>query len=223
MTTYKCPDCGNDYESKKDKITIFKCKTCNKYIKIKPDKTTETTTEIKEPENIMSGIMGDDKPQDMKFKVESVQTQFNQTEKPTITTTTTTGKEIKKPEPWEGDTFANLFGLIDEVMVSKSSLELWNVSKKEEKKLGELWADCANAYAPQASSKEIKLFTAIAGTGAVYLPRGIKFGQAIINKKKKKTEEKKVEEEKKEPEPQVITEPIKDDDFATKWKNKTPN
>lgn len=240
-----CKDCGKaTYRSYQGKN--FTCRFC----KVRQEITEELETGlqnqqeeiVQEQENEMSGILDNISPeedsQDIKFRVEPVTAEIKENsgmDSPTSPLLTRTSKATgstkllptkKEPLPWAPDTFRKAFEMVDATMKAKSNSEIWDVSKEEERKLAEMWADVANEYAPKASSKEVKLIMATVGTGAVYVPRIITLVQAHKLKKKRdlptevKIEETKEEEIKQQEE--IVVNPSPDADFGDKWKNAKP-
>ena len=251
---YKCSNCGK-YTRRVYEATSFTCINCktrnvvtDQTESIRSDQPQTNAVADKTEENQFAGILDgvDEASQDVKFKVEPATVDFVKTIEssnsgvapPNLTLTqknTVTGSTNNKLTPqtpvWEGETFSKFFAMGNEVMVSKSNAEIWDVSKKEEKKLGDLWAEVANAYVPNATAKETKLVLATAGTLAVYLVRTITF---VKKYKESKRRNKGTTEQIKEPEPvsremtdeekiEALKNPNPDKDFADKWKSRTAN
>lgn len=245
MTKLICSSCGKatyrSYLGKK-----FTCRFCKYEQPVNVDspiieETEQTEESLKEEGNEMSGILDNiEESQDVKFKVEPVTAEINPAEvsqmpenlpqinrvNKVVQTRQSFIPTKKEPLPWAPDTFRKAFEMVDATMKAKSNSEVWDVSKEEERKLAEMWADVANEYAPKASSKEVKLVMAVVGTGAVYTPRIISLVQAHKNKKKKDIkiiEDKQTEnKEEEQPEVQVIVPPSQDEQFKNEWINRKP-
>lgn len=255
---YVCKKCKTPYMSLRE-IKTFKCKDCGFFNILKntnPYKAPTTTEQAPADTGILDGLNldGDNSGKDLNIKVESNNKDFQKIpdseiktddktkgkiiEKTTVTVKdgNTVTKQTLTPTvnaPFQGETFAKFFSMSDEVMKSKSSATVWDVSKKEEDKLGDLWADVANAYAPQATSKEVKLVVATASTLAVYVPRTVQYIKAYNEGKRRnkgtdvkkeiaeglKDEKEMTEQEKQE----ALNPPTTDKDFADKWKAKGAN
>lgn len=246
MAQLKCATCG-EFTVRNTDVKTFTCKHCKtKNIvgetpeprEMTPDEASTSLVNVLD--NAQTSPLGE-KPRDVNFKVEANTVNFVKspdaekvegTKSTTAAIPVTPGKApVAEVVAWEAETIEPFFALIDETMVSMSNSEIWNVSKRTEKKLAQLWADVGNAYAPKADSKKIKLGLAITATAGTYAYQSKRYYDAL-QEKKRRNKGMKPEETPKEikTDPKEMTEkeigqamapPSPDNDFASKWKAKT--
>lgn len=236
MKTVNCSSCGEErsYARVPREWTCTKCKTRN----VRDGETTRPATPTEESESLVGIFDGEsESSRDVSFSIESDTKDFPRIAEPEARTTSQnitlntqpTVKPQAQPVAWEAETIEPLFAVIDETMVSMSNSEVWNVSKRTEKKLSQLWADVLNEYTPKADSKKIKLGVALTATIGTYAYQSKRYYDAYQHyKKRTPKQEKKPEVETQTQLPmteeqklEATQPPQRDNDFAEKWKAKT--
>lgn len=196
MGRYKCKRCSAIYESKREDTKAFRCKSCG-LSQMAKDKVEDIGGQ---PSTLIQDVQGiqkaDDKPKEINFQTEQINAEvpsLNQTN--AITGIQTNTNQSQKQEGIKGfsdDTIAKYFSALDKMMKGKTNE--WDITDKEEKLLGELWADFANEKYKGISQEQSKLAVAGIATATIYLPRIALYLQRIYEQNKTKKKKQKEQE-----------------------------
>jgi len=183
---YKCENCGH-INKKGGERKNYTCSQCLKKTKaILYDESNQTPEVNEQPINSNMDVVED--AEDLTFNVENKNAEFV---KPVdslevLRSNNITPKEKinqMKNKSLAPETIGKWFEQIDKVIVKKSSPEIWDVTSKEEKNMGEAWADYLNDVLPEVDSTSGKLINAIMLTGITYTPRAFSFYEKYKEKK----------------------------------------
>lgn len=205
---YKCKKCGSENIKKQPIFNKYRCKSCGE--RTETDLiSSEGASEVEQKMADVQQQIAEEEAKKISFNVENVQTTLTEQPKsensPVISSSNTEERvragvtETLKKNGFSEDTIKKYFEVVDKMMVGKTSE--WDVTKKEEGLLGELWADYANEKFKEVPPETSKLLLASAATFTVYLPR-------IAMYVKKLYEQKHTEKKEEEPQEQPQDKPL---------------